>query len=66
MAMSPAEREKLEVLNGDRPKAADEAAMRLKHVRALLNNIPAQPTGDAAADIKALYDGLNALRTALR
>lgn len=64
--MTPTEREKLEVLNGDRPKAKDDAAMRLKHARALLNNIPAQPTGDAAADIRAIYDGLNALRTALR
>lgn len=64
--MTPTEREKLETLNGDRPKNADNAAMRLKHARTLLNNIPAQPTGDAVADIKALYDGLNALRTALR
>lgn len=64
--MTPTEKEKLEVLNGDRPKNADNAALRLKHARALLNNIPAQPTGDAAADIKAIYDGLNALRTALR
>lgn len=64
--MSPADKEKLEVLAGDRPRSKDEAALRLKHARALLDNIPAQPTGDAAADIKALYDGLNALRTALR
>lgn len=64
--MTPTEREKLEVLNGDRPRSKDEAALRLKHARTLLDTIPAQPTGDAAADIKALYDGLNALRTALR
>lgn len=63
--MTPQEKEKLEVLNGDRGDKGN-AALRLKHAQSLLGSIPAEPTGDAAADIRALYAGLNALRTALR
>ena len=63
--MTAQEKEKLEVLNGDRGDKGN-AAMRLKHVQALLGNIPTEPTGDATADIRALYAGLNALRAALR
>jgi hypothetical protein len=63
--MSPKEREELGVLNGDRGNK-QEAALRLKHAQALLSTVPAEPTGDATADIRALYAGLNALRTLLR
>jgi hypothetical protein len=63
--MTPKERESLDVLNGDRG-SKQEAALRIKHAQALLSTMPAEPTGDAAADIRALYAGLNALRTLLR
>lgn len=63
--MSPTEREKLAVLNGDRPNNKPGAALRLKHAQALLENIPTEPTGVAADDIQAIYVGLRALRIAL-
>ncbi len=63
--MNGVEKEKLEVLNGDRGDKQN-AAVRLKHVQALLNAAPTDPTGDAAADIRALYAALNAMRAALR
>lgn len=63
--MTPREKEKLEVLNGDRGDKG-EAALRLKHAQALLGSIPTEPTGDTAADIRALYAGLNAMRVLLR
>ncbi len=63
--MNDREKEKLEVLNGDRGDKQNAAA-RLKHLQALLSSIPTEPTGDAAVDIRALYAGLNALRAVLR
>lgn len=63
--MTPSEKEKLEVLNGDRGDK-QSAAVRLKHVQALLGALPVEPTGDNAADIRALYAALNAMRTVLR
>lgn len=63
--MTPNEREKLEVLNGDRGNR-QEAALRLKHAQALLQVLPAEPTGNTAADIRALYAALNTLRSLLR
>ncbi len=63
--MTPNEREKLEVLNGDRGNKQD-SALRLKHAQALLAGLPVDPTGNAATDIRALYAALNALRIVLR
>lgn len=63
--MTPSEREKLEVLNGDRGNR-QEAALRLKHAQALLGALPAEPSGDTASDIRALYAAINALRIVLR
>lgn len=63
--MTPQEKEKLEVLNGDRGDKQN-SAVRLKHIQALLSTVPAEPTGDAAADIRAIYAALNAMRAVLR
>lgn len=63
--MTNLEKEKLEVLNGDRGNK-ENAAVRLKHVQALLNAVPSDPTGDMAADVRAIYSALNAMRAALR
>ena len=63
--MTNQEKEKLEVLNGDRGDKSN-AAVRLKHVQALLGAVPAEPTGNTAADIRAIYAALNAMRAALR
>ncbi len=63
--MTPQEKEKLEVLNGDRGNKQD-AAVRLKHIQALLSGINAEPSGDVAADVRAIYAALNAMRTLLR
>lgn len=63
--MTPIEREKLEVLNGDRGDKG-RAAMRLAAAKALVDNLPVDPTGNAANDIKALYAAINALRIALQ
>jgi hypothetical protein len=63
--MTPQEKEKLEVLNGDRGDKQN-AAVRLKHVQALLGALPVEPSGDAAADIRAIYAALNAMRAVLR
>lgn len=64
--MTPQEKEKLEVLNGDRINNKSSAAVRMKHVQALLDGVPTEPTGNAAADIRAIYAALNAMRAALR
>lgn len=63
--MTNQEKEKLEVLNGDRGDK-QSAAVRLKHVQALLSSVPVEPTGDAAADIRAIYAAFNAMRAVLR
>lgn len=63
--MTNQEKEKLEVLNGDRGDKSN-AAVRLKHIQALLGSVPTEPTGNAAADIRAIYAALNAMRAALR
>lgn len=59
------EKEKLEVLNGDRGDK-NESAARLKHLKALVDGLTAEPSGDAAADIRALYAAFNAVRVLLR
>ena len=64
--MTPQEKEKLEVLNGDRGNNKQNAAVRMKHIEALLGSVPTEPTGDAAADIRAIYAALNAMRAVLR
>lgn len=64
--MTPLEKEKLEVLNGDRSNNKPNAAVRMKHVQALLDGLPTEPTGDTAKDIRAIYAALNAMRTLLR
>lgn len=63
--MTNQEKEKLEVLNGDRGDKSN-AAVRLKHIQALLNGIDTEPSGDVAADIRAIYAALNAMRAVLR
>lgn len=65
MTMTPNEREKLEVLNGDRGNKLD-AALRIKHAQALLQSLPVDPTGNTTNDIRALYAAINALRVVLR
>ncbi|MNC70385.1 hypothetical protein D3C76_1284940 [compost metagenome] len=63
--MTNTEKEKLEILNGDRGDKSNAAA-RLKHIKALVNNLPVAPTGNATNDINALYSAINALRVALQ
>lgn len=63
--MTNQEKEKLEVLNGDRGDKSN-SAVRLKHIQALLGSVPTEPTGNAAADIRAIYAALNAMRAVLR
>lgn len=63
--MSPIEREKLETLNGDRGDGSN-AALRIKHARAILDSLPTEPTGNTANDIRALYAAFNRLSIALR
>lgn len=63
--MTSQEKEKLEVLNGDRGNKQD-AAVRLKHIQALLSAVPNDPTGDVAADVRLIFAALNAMRAALR
>lgn len=63
--MAPKDKENLDVLNGDRG-APGRAAVRVAAVRALLDGLPVEPTGNAAADILAIYAALNAMRVALR
>lgn len=63
--MTPQEKEKLEVLNGDRGDKQN-SAVRLKHIQALLGSLPVDPTGDTAADVRAIYAALNAMRAVLR
>jgi hypothetical protein len=64
MDMTPADKQKLEVLNGDRGSRGD-AALRLKHAQALVANLPVTPSGNTANDIAALFAAINALRVAL-
>lgn len=64
--MTNQDKEKLEVLNGDRSSNKQNAAVRMKHIEALLSAVPSEPTGDAAADIRAIYAALNAMRAVLR
>lgn len=63
--MTNQEKEKLEVLNGDRGDKSN-SAVRLKHIQALLGSVPTEPTGNMAADIRAIYAALNAMRAVLR
>lgn len=63
--MTPIEKEKLEVLNGDRGRPEDAAA-RLKHIRALVSNIDTEPSGNTVEDIRAIYAAINAVRVLLR
>jgi hypothetical protein len=63
--MNQLEKQKLEVLNGDRGDKR-QAAVRLVAAKALVDNVPVEPTGDMAADIAAVYSAINALRIALR
>lgn len=59
------EKEKLEVLTGERGDK-NESAARIKHLKALVDSVTTEPTGDAAADIRALYAAFNAMRVLLR
>lgn len=76
--MTPNEREKLEVLNGDRGDKS-RAAMRLAAARALVESLPVDPAAKPAAaaptmaeynallaDVQKVYAAINALRIALR
>lgn len=63
--MTNQEKEKLEVLNGDRGDKSN-SAVRMKHIQALLGGVPYAPTGNAATDIEAIYAALNAMRALLR
>lgn len=63
--MTPTEKEKLEVLNGDRGDSS-KAAVRLGMARELVNSINVSPSGDNTKDIAALFAAINALRIALR
>lgn len=64
--MTPLEKEKLEVLNGDRSNNKPSAAVRMKHIQALLDTLPTEPTGNTANDIRAIYAAFNAMRAVLR
>lgn len=76
--MTPIEREKLDVLNGDRGDKS-RAAVRQAALRALVNGAPVDLTSKQVsaaptmaeynalqADVQALYSALNALRIALQ
>jgi hypothetical protein len=63
--MTPRDKEKLDVLAGERGDKS-QSAVRLASVQALVNNISVDPSGDTDADIKALFACINALRIALR
>ena len=65
MTMTPIEKQKLEVLNGERGPI-EQHAMRMAAAKALGNYLPVAPTGDAAKDIQALYAAINAMRIALQ
>lgn len=64
MEMTANDKQKLEVLNGDRGNPGD-AALRLKHAQALLGSLPVSPSGNNTTDIQTLFAALNALRVAL-
>ena len=68
----------IEVLAGKRG-SPDEAAARIKHLRAILLTVPAQPKASTVSaaptmdeynqlleDVRAMYAGINALRALLR
>lgn len=59
------EKEKIEILSGDRGDKG-EAAARVKHLKALADGLPTEPTGDAEADIRSLFAAINAMRVLLR
>ena len=59
------DKEKLDVLNGERGDKADAAA-KMKHLKALVSGINTEPSGDAAADIKAIFSAINAMRAVLQ
>lgn len=63
--MTNLEREKLEVLSGDRGDR-NNAALRIRHARAILDSLPTEPTGNVDNDIRELYAALNRLSIALR
>lgn len=63
--MTPRDKEKLDVLVGERGDP-NQAAVRLGAVKALVGAINIEPSGNDAADIKALFAAFNALRIALR
>ncbi|MOA10265.1 hypothetical protein D3C78_1301480 [compost metagenome] len=65
LEMTNTEKEKLEVLNGDRGDKS-KSAVRLKAVQALLNGVKTEPSGDTAADIREIYAAFNAMRAALQ
>lgn len=72
-------KQKIETLNGDRG-SPDDAAARLKHVRALVSNLPAEQASRYAVgatptkaehdalvdDVQKLFSAFNALRVLLR
>lgn len=59
------DKEKLEVLSGDRGDKS-EAAAKLKHLQALVNSVNTEPSGDPVADIKAIFSAINAMRAVLQ
>lgn len=59
------DKEKLDVLSGERGDKS-EAAAKMKHLKALLSGINTEPSGDAAADIRAIYAAFNAMRAVLQ
>jgi hypothetical protein len=63
--MNGIEKEKLEVLNGDRGDKS-RSAVRTAAALALVNNLGTEPSGDNSKDIAALFAAINALRIALR
>jgi hypothetical protein len=65
MEMTAADKQKLEVLNGDRGDPG-QAAARLGKVKALVDSLNVAPSGDNTKDIAALFAAINALRIALR
>lgn len=71
--------EKVEVLFGERGDKKNEPAARLRHLRAMIDAVPAEPSSVPATaaptmaqfnqlleDVRAVYGGLNAIRTLLR
>lgn len=63
--MTPRDKEKLDILVGERGDKS-QSAVRLVAVKALVDGLNVEPSGDAAADIRALFAAINAVRIALR